>query len=253
MEADNDGRTLSDSEGPPRKIIRVNSANSDQETSDRGHINPQSLAAASLRNPTDALNLLALAADVDRKTKTKGKSKHRTSISDTEEGQAILAGSADVEVEGRGRAKAIDKERDRVHSGAARQHNAVGASLHRAPSLDKYALVKDKVVTPETLSQLVNYFFHHAHAVFPMVSHHRIPRDELSLAKFANEEEPLLTAIVVVSARQEKLFEIHTRAWGYMQTLINELILGKSASVAAVEALLLLSGAYPRYLRDYVC
>ena len=238
---DHDGRALSDSEGPPRKLMRVDSANSDPETTDRGHINPQSLAAASLRNPTDALNLLALAADVDRKTKSK--SKHRPSVSEVDESNGKTAGSVDGEHDGRGhRPKVEDQEEDHNHPNSIHLHNASHTVAHREPSISTYALVKDGIVSRSTLSHLVKQFFEHAHAVFPMVSHHRIPREDAALARFASEEEPLLTAIVVVTSRHEKMFDVHTRAWEYMQTLINELILGKSASVAAVEALLLLSG-----------
>lgn len=242
---DHDGRALSDSEAPPRKLRRIDSSNSDPETTDRerGHsgINPQSLAAASLRNPTDALNLLALAADVDRKTKSK--SKHRTGADDADDSRSSLDGSVDGDLDGRvHKPKVEDSESNHAHPGSVHQHNSAHHTAHREPSLSTYALVRDGIVSISELSHLVKQFFEHAHAIFPMVSHYRIPREDAALARFASEEEPLLTAIVVIAARQEKMFDVHTRAWEYMQTLINELILGKSASLAAVEALLLLSG-----------
>jgi hypothetical protein len=238
---DHDGRAKSDSEGPPRKIMRVDSSNSDPETSDRVHINPQSLAAASLRNPTDALNLLALAADVDRKTKHK--SRQRPAGSDHDDSQVTLVNSPDGESDKRDHDSKEDGDgNDQRNHSNSNHHHLSHAPTHREPSLTSYALVKNRVLPTGTLSHLVNKFFTNAHAVFPMVPYDRIPRDTSSLARFASEEEHLLTAVVVIAARQEKMFDVHGRAWEYMQTLINELILGKSASVGAVEALLLLSG-----------
>lgn len=96
------------------------------------------------------------------------------------------------------------------------------------------------------LAQLVKLFFARAHAVFPMVPYHRIPQCSVELAHFAAEEPALLTVIVVIVSRQEKMTEAHERSWEYMQSLINELILGKIGSVGTVEAMLLLSENLPR-------
>lgn len=230
--------TGSDSEGPPRKTLRLDASSSVCENAvGRDRVDPQSLAAASLRNPTDALNLLALAADVDRKTKAK----RRASVGEmnpTDSSKHALAGSGDADA-----ARGSNMKKEDVTMSSCEGHSHQHASrTPPPPSLNTYALVRDRVLSPATLKHLVEFYFSHAHAVFPMVPHHHIPRCLMELARFAAEEAPLLTAIVVIASRQEKMFDVHARSWEYMQTLINELILGKYASVGAVEALLLLSG-----------
>lgn len=315
----------SDSEGPPRKNMRVDSSTtltvsgagmrlspsvspsaSDENTGDRDgerdrdrdrdrncdRVDPQSLAAASLRNPTDALNLLALAADVDRKSK----SKRRTSVSSREREPSAMGspvhGGALPDADGGG-SKAEDGTLgldDSVAHAHHHHHRDSHSHSHRdrdrdrdrdrpstPPTLSSYSLIRQRVLTPATLTHLVAHYFSRAHAVFPMIPSHHIPipipplpssssssapaapsaksipsascplpscANLTALARFAQEEEALLTAIVVIASWQEKMFDVHARAWTYMQSLINEMILGKSGAVGAVEALLLLSGLY---------
>ncbi|KAI5118828.1 hypothetical protein M0805_009406 [Coniferiporia weirii] len=246
-----DRRSRSDSEGPPRKTMRLDSCSGSDNAGDRDRLDPQSLAAASLRNPTDALNLLALAADVDRKNKAKRRDS-RTSASETNTNSspAHTHDGADLGVDLR---LGLQTDDGSLVPCDAYNHphyrHSQSNHVHRAPappSLGSYALLRVHALSPATLALLVQRFFARAHAVFPMVSHHRIPRCSVELARFAAEEEALLTAIVVIASRQEKMFDVHARSWEYMQTLINELILGKVGSVGTVEAMLLLSENLPR-------
>ncbi|KAL5480780.1 hypothetical protein ACEPAI_9720 [Sanghuangporus weigelae] len=241
-EIEEDMNTRSESEGPPRKTMRLDAASSASENAgDRDRVDPQSLAAASLRNPTDALNLLALAADVDRKTKAK----RRASVSEAntmDSPKHAHDGTINADL---ARGSKFKKE-DSTSSSCEGHTHLHTHRMSTPPSLNTYALVRDRVLSPATLKHLVEFYFSHAHAVFPMVPHHHIPRCSTELARFAAEEAPLLTAMVVIASRQEKMFDVHARSWEYMQTLINELILGKYASVGAVEALLLLSENLPR-------
>lgn len=215
---------------------------------DQDRVDPQSLATASLRNPTDALNLLALAADVDRKTKSKKKDSRANGHDGSSKPSPTMtdgtnAYSPDSQIDDN---SLITCE---IFSPSKKQEDTRRRHIHKAPgppSLQEYALIRSKILSPGMLAQLVKLFFAHAHAVFPMIPYHRIPHCTVELAQFASEEPALLTAIVVAVSRQEKMTEAHERSWEYMQTLINELILGKIGSVGTVEALLLLSENLPR-------
>lgn len=99
-----------------------------------------------------------------------------------------------------------------------------------------------------------------------MIPSSRLPRTEAALAKFASEELHLVTVFVLIASRHDKNPQIHETTWAYfqvredlafhlsrgidalIQTLIHDIVLGKCVSVGAVEALLLLSGAFFRRL-----
>lgn len=237
----------SGSEGPPRKIMRLDSGSGSEQVGDndrdQDRVDPQSLAAASLRNPTDALNLLALAADVDRKTKTKKDTRSNGYENSSKPSPTMTDGAAEYGPDSQVDDGSVISCDVFAHADKMRQH------VHKAPGpppLQEYALIKSKILSQKMLAQLVKLFFAQAHAVFPMVPYHRIPQCTVELARFAAEEPALLTVIVVIVSRQEKMTEAHERSWEYMQTLINELILGKIGSVGTVEALLLLSENLPR-------
>ncbi|KAH8107514.1 hypothetical protein DFH11DRAFT_1732247 [Phellopilus nigrolimitatus] len=255
-DVDQDCRSRSGSDSPPRKMMRMDSTDSERQD-DRDRLDPQSLAAASLRNPTDALNLLALAADVDRKNKAKRRDS-RAGIDHTGEvpsdGSPAHDGASDYGLGLQTNDSTLlpcdayhNHHHNSLHNYSNLNHNnGHPIRFQPLPTLGAYALVRARVLSPAELAHLVRHFFSGAHAVFPMVPHHRIPRCAVELARFAHEEEVLLTAIVVIAARQEKMFDVHARSWEYMQTLINEIILGKVVTVGAVEALLLLSENLPR-------
>ena len=231
----------SDSEsGRPHKAMRLSSPSPHHSTSgtedreeDRGlnRLDPQSLAAASLRNPTDALNLLALAADVDRasksksKFKTKGKRRDSRTLGlgrvkvgdDGRHGDAASSGSdsicLDLSLSSNG--TMLSGNSNPRHHHHRLHHQRAPPSL---PSLSSCALVREKVLTCEQLVHLTGTFFSRAHAVFPMISFNRIPSaNETTLARFARDEVYLLTAIIVITSRQERILDVHERSWEYMQ------------------------------------
>ncbi|KLO12871.1 hypothetical protein SCHPADRAFT_928922 [Schizopora paradoxa] len=249
----------SPSEGPPRKTMRLDHHDDSPGRSRSGtvDVDPQSLAATSLRNPTDALNLLALAADVDRATKSKGKhgkNKRRADgrlVNERDEEDTVV--DEDLDLESTPTVDDVTGVGVEVEQTGGSTNLGVRVSAHRPhpkspspPSLRSYELVKQGIVNPDELSHLTSLFFSRVHIIFPMMSYNRIPRTGAELARFAEEDPHLLTAIVVITSRQERMFTIHERSWNHMQNLINELILGKAGSVGAVEALLLLSENLPR-------
>ena len=123
-------------------------------------------------------------------------------------------------------------------------HNHQQNRSSSSSSLSDYALVRDRVLSASEVGRLVRLYFARAHDIFPMFSYNRIPRTASDLAAFAAEETPLLTSIIVIVSRQERMFDIHSKSWEYMSKLMYEMILGKHTTTGAMEALLLLSGLY---------
>jgi hypothetical protein len=173
-------------------------------------VDPQSLAAASLRNPTDALNLLALAADVDRARKRRpgrsGSDDPRAEQNDRASNEtAFEASQSGLRQTGSLSDDTLDGEGDNDAQG------------HKDSSLLDYELIRTGALTVEELTRLTTVFFSQVHVVFPMIPHHRIPRTEQQLACFAKDDCHLLTAIIVITSRQEKKLDIHEKSWNYMQ------------------------------------
>ncbi|PAV15145.1 specific RNA polymerase II transcription factor [Pyrrhoderma noxium] len=255
---DQDIRTISDSEGPPRKTRRTNSSGSRSGSENNGEdVDPQSLARTSLRNPTDALNLLALAADVNRKSNSKRRDSRGEAKPSASAGAESSSSSSPIHAtennitndgisENHHQAQSDETSRSGHSKDISSTHNHQQTRTSTTSSLSNYALVRERVLSATTLSDLVRLYFARAHAIFPMFSYNRIPRTSSELAQFATEETPLLTAIVVIVSRQEKLFEIHSKSWEYMSKLMYEMILGKHTTTGAMEALLLLSENLPR-------
>ena len=238
---------------PPHKALRLQSPSPLDHSDLHSDLDPQSLAAASLRNPTDALNLLALAADVDRARKRRpmlsGNDDLRAEHADRSSNEPTYeAPRPGLRQNGSLSDDTLDGDGDAV---------AVGQS-----SLADYELIRTGALSVDELIRLTALFFSQVHLIFPMIPHHRIPRTEQQLGAFAKEDGYLLTAIIVIASRQDKKLDIHEKSWNYMQVsfcdflcsfqlaqasflsqaLISELILGKAVTVGAVEALLLLSG-----------
>lgn len=240
LDLDNDVErgACSSTDERPRKSMRLDSPDPDLERSGGDgdasgdseerleRLDPQSLAAASLRNPTDALNLLALAADVDRaskgKGKGKGKNKRRGSrgMHEQDEEEPLMENNISNANSTIGLGLVGTEGREHPKNGVTVASNNQTHGHHRAHTqhrLSSYRLVKSGVVTPAELMHLTNLFFSRVHIVFPMMPHYRIPKNEVDLAKFAKEENYLITAIVVITSRQEKMFDVHEKSWEYMQ------------------------------------
>ncbi|KAI5481636.1 hypothetical protein MNV49_002862 [Pseudohyphozyma bogoriensis] len=114
------------------------------------------------------------------------------------------------------------------------------------PTCEDFPLVKKGILTVTKLKELVDMFFSKVHFIFPIFPVQRIPRTLSQLAQFAKDELHLTTTAIVIASRHDKNTTVHEQSWAYLQTLINDIILGKSVAVGAVEALLLLSEYLPR-------
>lgn len=141
---------------------------------------PEILAAAKLRNPVDALDLLIQAADTRGKGEGKG-----GSMTSPEGGDGYHhhhhghhhhhhdGGDTSMRGEGDG---TLDKN----------YMDAESRSASPPPfTLADFPLVKRGIVSTIELIYFVNMFFNKIHHIFPIVPHHRIPTTEATLTAFA--------------------------------------------------------------------
>ncbi|KAK4702747.1 hypothetical protein P7C70_g3474, partial [Phenoliferia sp. Uapishka_3] len=198
-----------------------------------GPVDAETLAAASLRNPVDALDLLVLAAD------------RGVMESEGEKGDQGENKNGDQLKERNGEGEMREASNGKKRKVGERSP-APKSTEPKAPTLADFPLVKKGVVTTKKLCELVDVFFSRCHFIFPIIPYQRVPRTEEQLAKFAHEELHLTTVMCVISSRHDKNPRVHDKSWAYLQTLINDIILGKNVGVGAVEALLLLSEYLPR-------
>lgn len=160
---------------------------------------PEVLAAAKLRNPVDALDLLIQAADTRGKGGGEGKGSmtspenpdgHHHHHSHHGEGgdtsmRGITGGGEANERSGvmidnkGGTSYMINHDDDAISSGSATPPPF---------TLADFPLVKKGIVSTIELIYFVNLFFNKIHHIFPIVPHHRIPTTEASLTAFARGE-----------------------------------------------------------------
>ncbi|KDQ49197.1 hypothetical protein JAAARDRAFT_43035 [Jaapia argillacea MUCL 33604] len=191
-------------------------------------VGPERLAAANLRNPEDAVNLLVLASEAAHQMNTgEGSSDSEDNYSAGETSRTGAAPPRNV-------------------SPRSSRLSPLVQSHRSTPSLENFPLVKDGVLNVSQVHDLVDVFFTRIHFIFPMIPHHRIPKTLGQLAAFADEEPHLLATIIVIASRHEKNSQIHERSWSYLQSCITGIMCGKKATVGTVEALLLLSEYLPR-------
>ncbi|KAG8923873.1 hypothetical protein FRC02_010838 [Tulasnella sp. 418] len=224
-------------------------------------LGPESLAAASLRNPVDAVNLLVLASEAaqkldesdeessDDEMMTDGEdSLHQNGTSpDGPKTNNDKSGASDSRLTVH-QNQSIDESSPTSHTSGGRHNRSTSLANHvkEPPPLSTFPLVQQGVLTTEQLRFFVDIFFNRIHFLSPMVPHHRIPKTDDLLAKFAVDEPHLLLTFIVIASRYEKTSRIHERSWAYFRTCISDLMLGKPASIGSVEALLLLSEYLPR-------
>ncbi|KAH6695640.1 hypothetical protein F5X68DRAFT_258210 [Plectosphaerella plurivora] len=180
-----------------------------QPTGDRqrfNHVNPPGIeghmASADLLNPSDALNLLAQVADLD----TDGRGGDLVAGPDT---RSAARPSADVQ-------NALEDPRSNNY-----------------PPLMEGLTVAD-------LAALIHNYHTHYHAYFPVAP--KAIFDDINPLLLVRTEPHLLTAILIVASKDEKCWsDAHQIFSRYMETLISKLVYGSTATVGAVEALLILA------------
>lgn len=165
-----------------------------RHTKDDEATNPETLAAANLRNPVDALNLLVLAAG-ERKpgqgdSPGTGRERHPE--------DAFMNDDDRDQPDGSGRAaSAADRAlRESTHGGTL--HAGSPERLTPSPppyTLMDFPLVQRGIVTSIEIFYFFNLFFTKMHHIFPVVPHYRIPRTEAQLTAFTKGELDLTFGI----------------------------------------------------------
>lgn len=112
-------------------------------------------------------------------------------------------------------------------------------------SLSSTPLVAQGILAASDVSRLLSFFFEKMHFALPLVPTKRKPSfdSEQEVAAYLHDEPYLATALLTIASRHDRDNELHGKLWARMQVHISDMILGRAASIGAVEALLLLSGA----------
>lgn len=194
--------TPSDSTGS--SSLNLNSVGTNPHRDKRRKDDAEMAAAASLRNPVDALDLLVMAAKAKEVT---------DGVAGPDKGDTTSYSNMRDRVYSHGSSPGTTKE---SHPNG-KKSNTKKEPIVSPPSLSTFPLIKNKILTINKLIDLVDIFFSRIHFVFPIIPYNRIPKTEQQVAKFASEELHLTTVIVVIASRNEKDMRIHDRSWAYMQ------------------------------------
>ena len=129
-----------------------------------------------------------------------------------------------------------------------------GPATSRQPNsshtLLEYALVRNGKLTQSKISQLMQRYKQYYHPYFPLVPAAAL--DPTNLAKTAQDERHLLTAILVIASRDlTEEPNVFIACSEHMRALVSALAAGGSAGVEAVEALLLLAEWTPYTSRSH--
>ncbi|KAF4993445.1 hypothetical protein FDECE_13395 [Fusarium decemcellulare] len=108
-------------------------------------------------------------------------------------------------------------------------------------TVNDYPLVKEGVIDPVLLVQLLRHYAENYHHFFPLVPTD-VLRPECILDTIKNEPFLLTSILVVASKDRPDLAEMHKSIWGYMRGLILNVVLGLASvrKVGTVEGLLLM-------------
>jgi hypothetical protein len=126
--------------------------------------------------------------------------------------------------------------------------NGASIAYQQDAGLYSYRLVRDRHLTREQISHLIDRYAKHFHSYLPLV-----PRkyfNPASLDEFASKNENLLTAVLTIASKDLiKMPHVHESCSKYMHELISGIAAGMECEVEAVEALLLLAEWEPQGLR----
>lgn len=122
---------------------------------------------------------------------------------------------------------------------------------HTKGGIRSYRLVRDSLLSADTIFMLVARFREHYHGYLPLVP--RVYYEAESLDSFAVEAPHLLTAICTIASKDlVEVPHVHGHCSKYMHELISGIAAGSDCNVEAVEALLLLAEWEPQGLRNHI-
>ncbi|KAK9234098.1 hypothetical protein V1525DRAFT_435945 [Lipomyces kononenkoae] len=216
----------------PESTISVVSENVDTET----------LAFGLLRNPSDALNILARASSFSGDEACIPESVATSPADITRDKKADTTNTTALEGEDDGGPSDEDAIVEDSHPGPQRP---ISGPRRHQEKISDFQPIKRGYINATQLRTFVSIFFSRHHHYLPLVPAYKAPLTDELLSDFVVQEPFLLTAMVIIASRYEN-HVVHDQCWKYMQQLISELVFAIEPTVGAIESLLLLSENIPR-------
>jgi hypothetical protein len=190
---------------------------------DISQVDVEQLAEAPLRNPSDALEILARTSpstdlDYDEEEETNGT------------GEKPVAGKRLPHDVGPG-----------VPMTAAQETH----DRQALKNINNFPLVRVGLINAIQLRRYVSIFIARHNHYLPIIPEKRLPNDDQRLSQFAMEETFLLMVMVVIASRYDK-DSIHESCWKFTRCHLSGITYGGLPTVSVVEALLLLSENLPK-------
>ncbi|KAK9327652.1 hypothetical protein V1520DRAFT_374045 [Lipomyces starkeyi] len=207
------------------------------------NVDTETLAFGFLRNPADALNILAHASSFSSDESCSPDSSTaspRDDCSPVKKDTTVTAAPGDYE-----RSAQSDEDIMMEGSKSSPQRHFSGQRRHQE-KISEFELIKLGYINATQLRIFVSIFFTRHHHYLPLVPAHKAPLTDELLSDFVMHEPFLLTTMVIIVSRYEN-HVVHDQCWKHMQLLIRELLLGIEPTVGAIESLLLLSENVPRF------
>ncbi|GHJ85529.1 hypothetical protein NliqN6_1931 [Naganishia liquefaciens] len=274
------GITPQDSPGEPEthasisKTRRLSSSTTDSFKRDRDAKN-EKLALedtrsfvinAGMHNESDALQILAMAAETRNTKKRKRDSSVQATSPDEQAKQqdsgqdpsnsnghheVISEWNGDAGDAGRRRSSAFHHNAESVASRVTfRESNSGKEDSPALPDITQFYLVEQGIVDPEQVHSLCRTFFERHHHYFPLVPSKRIPRTIEDINAFAIQEPYLMTACIIIASKcqtSHSARRIHEQTWNIMKGILAEVnFQGTAPTIGLVEGLLLIAENLPR-------
>lgn len=263
----------------PAVVSQNQNQNQNREEGDVQSVDVEDLAEAPVRNPSDALEILARTspANIDDSYDENSNS-ISTGEASTPDGHDLPNNIA--ERASRSSLKnaknsmnyhyngSVDRSEGGGESGtSAGIENRTGTDLssNDAESLQQindFLLVRLGIINITQLRTFVSVFISRHHLYFPIIPEYRLPTNDHLLGKFCVEETFLLMVIVLIASRFDKS-PVHESCWRFTRCHLSGITYGGLPSVGVVEALLLLSENLPRlslandnnfhYVESFMC
>ena len=130
------------------------------------------------------------------------------------------------------------------HSSPAKQAMRLAHDQNRHHKLSSFALVRQRMMTEESLHRLVAKYIRYYHPFIPLIMLSNLSNTHLG--QFAHDEPLLLSSILTIASRDEQDPSIHVGCWRHTKSIITSCLWGEESSLGAIESLLLLSEWMPR-------
>ncbi|KAI1625173.1 hypothetical protein EDD37DRAFT_629018 [Exophiala viscosa] len=212
-------------------------------------VDVEHLTEAPLRNPSDALEILARTSPPNRNNGPD----YDEDDEDEEERRCLQrnhpaqnqadSGSPDASQP----TSSPDMLRVASRSSVIVNVSPTESTYHRnaSKSINSFPLIKLGLINPAQLRTYVAIFASRNNHYLPIIPENRLPSDDHHLGQFAAEEPFLLMVIVLIASRFEK-DTLHAACWEYTRRHLSGITYGGLPTVGVVEGLLLLSENLPK-------